>query len=327
MTAEQVPNGAYPDQACTDEGPQEPDGGVVTDLLTRVARRAVRRGTVADAGSFTSESISIGMEDGTRLAAEVRHPRSVPNRGAILFVHGFCGEKSENGLFDKLASRCVEQGFATVLYDWRGLGDSGGNFPMSTLNDHTADFASVAQWARSRFETPRLHAVGFSLGAAVVGLALRRQELVTSAAYLSPASRPFQSMWPRYSGDQLWNHVREHGVVEKPGSSVLLGAPILHSLRDTDLGPQAFDLNIPLLVCHGTGDVRIDCSHSRELAQRRNGTSAFRYVEFEGASHSFRPAEQCWDRLGRVLVSWIEAANDVDAPASIHDLCLPANAI
>jgi alpha-beta hydrolase superfamily lysophospholipase len=258
------------------------------------------------------ERHAIITADGTELAAEVHAPPSRDTRGAVVFVHGFCGDKGENGLFHALATRCVATGFAAVLYDWRGLADSEGDFPSSTLNDHTSDFEQVAQWTKARFgaRSKSLHAVGFSLGAAVIGLALRQQLKLTSVAYLSPAARPVQSMWPRYSGEQLWSELAIHGVVKKPGSSVLLGRAILESLRDTDLGPRAFDLKVPLLVCHGTGDVRIDCSHTRKLVDTREPGARpksdpdFRYIEFDGASHSFRPAETCWDKLGDELAAW-----------------------
>lgn len=308
MSAEQAWDCAFPHQAPTEGSRQGSDGGVVTDLLTRDAKQAVRKGIEGD--DHCIESTAIVTNDGTKLATDILFPRSTKIRGAIIFVHGFAGEKGENGLFDVLASHCVDGGFAAVLYDWRGIGDSGGDFPSSTLRDHAADFANVAQWTKSRFEAEALYAVGFSLGAAVVGLALRHQVELTSAAYLSPASRPRRSMWPRYSGEALWSDLRQHGVVEKPGSSVLLGASILNSLRDTDLGPQAFDLGIPLLVCHGTGDVRIDCSHTRELARQRNGKGAFRFVEFEDASHSFRPADSSWDVLGNEITTWFGGEAD-----------------
>jgi alpha-beta hydrolase superfamily lysophospholipase len=264
------------------------------------------------------ESVRITTADGTELAAEVQAPQSP--RGAIIFVHGFCGNKGENGLFHALAERCVEDGFAAVLYDWRGIADSKGDFPSSTLHDHASDFEQVAQWTKSRFGTKLgpLHAVGFSLGAAVIGLALRRQLSLTSVAYLSPAARPRQCMWPKYNSEQLWRELETRGVVEKPGSSVLLGRAILESLRDTDLGPRAFDLKVPLLVCHGTDDVRIDCSHTRRLVKRIDSTSDFRYMEFEGASHSFRPAEASWGKLGDALTAWFGEALHLSRWRSAH---------
>jgi pimeloyl-ACP methyl ester carboxylesterase len=135
-------------------------------------------------------------------------------------------------------------------------------------------------------------------------LALRRRLELEAVAYLSPAVRPHLSMWPRYNTGQIQRELAKRGVVEKPGSSVLLGRPILESLRDTDLGPRAFELDVPLLVCHGTEDSRIDCSHSRKLVPHDSRTGRFRFLEFPGASHSFRPEDDCWPPLASVVTDW-----------------------
>jgi alpha-beta hydrolase superfamily lysophospholipase len=262
----------------------------------------------------------ITAADGTKLSAEVHEPQTGRTRGAIIFVHGFGGNKGENGLFHALAARCVEDGFVAVLYDWRGIADSDGDFPTSTLEDHKSDFERVIQWVSSRFAMSRgsLHAVGFSLGAAVIGLALQRQHNLTSVAFLSPASRPKESMWPRY--EALWDQVKAHGDIQKPGSDIRLGRPILESLRDTDLGPRAFDLEVPLLVCHGTADARVDYTHTEELLARLDGEcDTVRHIKFPGASHSFRPADTCWDRLADHLAEWFGEAAHSSTLSRAHD--------
>ena len=316
-------------------GSPDQDGGTVTDLLARAPGRALRQqaptarslrgkpvanpqagwnGSVAS-GAGSVELTTIDTVDGTQLSAEVHLPRSVSTRGVVIFVHGFCGDKGENGLFHALAAHCVGLGYAAVLYDWRGIAESDGDFPSSTLHDHTSDFAHVVQWTRCRLnvDAESLHAVGFSLGAAVIGLAMEGQDSLASVTYLSPASRPSRTMWPRYNGDGLWRELEKNGIARKPGSSVFLGPSILKSLRDTDLGANAFALDVPLLVCHGTNDERIHCSHSQELANQRSGGNRFRYVEFPGASHSFRPAEDRWKELGDELTGWLDEASRSNA--------------
>ena len=258
--------------------------------------------------------------DGGALAADIRRAAGPKSRGTIIFVHGFCGNKGENGLFQALGSHATAAGFDTVSYDWRGIGQSAGCFPSSTLDQHASDFEQVAQWSRTRFgdaERP-MYAVGFSLGAAIIGLALKRRVALNSVAYLSPAVRPPITMWPRYNTDVIRRAIDRDGVVEKPGSSVLLGRAILESLRDTDLGPKAFDVDVPLLVCHGTADTRIDCSHTQELVATKDLASDFAYMQVDGASHSFRPEERCWQFLAAALASWFQSVHgrDHQQPAS-----------
>lgn len=250
------------------------------------------------------ESAIIPTRDGTHLSAEINYSSSYgPTQGAIIFVHGFAANMYENGLFRSLADNAAGKGFQSVLYDWRGINDN--TFHSTTLHQHVEDFEQVVQWTRERFpeNTESLNAVGFSLGAAVVGLALEQQTLLSNVVYLSPGVRPRLSMWPRYKS--LSDKIEKHGVVEKPESKILLGRPILNSLRDTDLGPRAFDVDIPLLVVHGTEDSRIDPSHTREIVAEKDSKPNFAYVEFDGASHSFRPAEAHWPVLGSTITKWL----------------------
>ena len=265
---------------------------------------------VVDARPDEAATATVLLADGLRLTAAVLAAKAKRSRGAIIFVHGFCGNRGENGLFDTLAEHCADAGFDTVRYDWRGIGDSDGDFPTTSLDDHVADFEQVAAWTRERFTSAAaLHAVGFSLGAAVVGLALQRQTQLRAVAYLSPAVRPVESMWPRYDRPGLWQELDRRGVVEKPGSSILLGRAMLESLRNTDLGVGAFDLDVPLLVCHGSDDVRIDCEHSRVLAKHREAPAElFHFREFPGASHSFRSADDCWPELASTVAGWFDGS-------------------
>lgn len=257
----------------------------------------------------------IPAEKGLRLSAEIWPAAGRETKGVVVFVHGFCGNRNENGLFDALAAGCTEKGLAAVLYDWRGIGTSEGDFPATSLDDHVADFQHVLKWTATQFgsDLRALSAIGFSLGAAIVGSALgrRRQLSFRSLVYLSPAVRPRISMWPRYDTPDIRRELKRHGVVEKPGSSVLLGQPILDSLQKTDLGEGAFDVHSPLLVCHGSADTRIDCGHTRDLvalrSRRRAAPDAFRYEEFPGASHSFRPDEAHWKGLASTVSTFLSA--------------------
>ena len=254
------------------------------------------------------DAVNILARDDTRLAAEICDSPLSPASGVVVFVHGFAGSKHESGLFQTLAAYALLAGYHTVLYDWRGIGESQGTFSSTAIEAHVADFEDVTRWVQRRFPASSngLFAVGFSLGAAVVGLALRRGTKLNGAAYVSPALRPRLSMWPRYDSDAIRHQIRERGFVEKPGSSVVLGKAILDSLRDTDLGPDALDTCVPLLVCHGTGDERIHYSHTVELVKHHGKTEGFRYRQFGGASHSFRPGDVHWQELASEIITWFD---------------------
>lgn len=257
-------------------------------------------------------SLTIELNDGCQLAAEFGQAYGIASRGVIIFVHGFGGGRFENGLFREIASKCMAAGFDTLLYDWRGIGGSSGDFHATTVAQHASDFKEIVSWTGCNLPRQEKYvstcAVGFSLGAAVVGLALEHHVPLDCVVYLSPAVRPNKSMWPRYDREQLWHSIARDGVVKKPGGAALLGRPILESLRDTDLGEGSFDLQIPLLVCHGTEDARVECSHTQQLVrQRKMNQDHFQYEELVGASHSFRPEDTYWPKVASLVSTWFEA--------------------
>jgi pimeloyl-ACP methyl ester carboxylesterase len=250
------------------------------------------------------ETLNVPVADGTELAADIYHAANQPPCGLLILVPGFAGDKQEGGLFPLLAERAAARGFNCLAYNWRGIAPSTGDFPNSTIEQHAADFMNVTRWAQERLpDSPSgLSVVGFSLGSALVGLALRENHNLQRAVYLGPAPRPNQSMWPRYK--DMWDATSDGRTVQKPGSPVLLGRPILASLRDTDLGPNAFNIGVPLLVGHGTADERISCEHSQALAGQVGPNQDFTYIEFVGASHSFRPDGQRL-RVANTVVDWL----------------------
>ena len=246
----------------------------------------------------------VPVADRARLAAERLAPRQGPRRGLALLVHGFAGSRHEGGLFDALADRLVASGFVVVRHDWRGLGDSEGEFADTSLDVHAADLRAVLAHARAQDPGLPVVGVGFSLGAALLGMVAPEARL-DRLVYLSPASRPAQAMWPRYA--PLWSEVSSSRRVRKPGSDVALGMPILASLRDTDLGDDAFQTGCPLLVLHGTSDARVPFEGSEALARRVSSRAgAFRFEPIPGASHSFRPSDAYWHRVADRVASWSE---------------------
>ena len=254
-----------------------------------------------DRGRLTDVPIS----DDFSLRAEIHHAYG-ESRGTIVFVHGFCGNRHENGLFQKLAQAVANVGFDAVLYDWRGIGDSDGVFATATLEDHVQDFLGITDWVREECSSDRVSTVAFSLGAAVVGSALIDRESkdradLSSAIYLSPAVRPKESMLPRYT--KTLDEIKQNGAATKPGTTVELGLAAIQSL-EADLGEGAFDLDIPLFVCHGTNDSRIQPEHTKRLLETASITP--KHYFFAGASHSFRPDGTYWDILGAATSIWFD---------------------
>ena len=254
------------------------------------------------------QSVRIPVAEGACLSGFLgrpQRPRRTPLE-AVVLVHGFAAEKTENGLFTEVGERLLRSGYTVLLYDWRGLGESDGDFSHTSLGEHTADFRTVVDWLGSvcGLASTRLCAVGFSLGAALVIQALKDGLTLGASSFWSPAVRPRLSMWPRYNTPELKSELKANGFILKPETKVQLGSQILGSLKDTDLGLTAFSLGIPLLVCHGTDDTRIPIRHTRQVVKRCQQDRVM-FAEFVGASHSFRPTQEQRSNLYDLFLRWL----------------------
>jgi len=154
----------------------------------------IRQHAVSSSAFNVWQDICVRARDGARLSGWLGWPAQ-PNGSslqAVVLVHGFAAERTENGLFTDIGAELVRSGYIVLMYDWRGRGKSEGDFARTSLETHTADLRSVVRWLRreSGLESTRYCAVGFSLGAALVGLALRGGLRPRGHLVLEPSRSP-----------------------------------------------------------------------------------------------------------------------------------------
>jgi len=106
--------------------------------------------------------------EGFNLAGEVYVPRTQPSPALCLchgIPRGIPPDPSDRG-YPFLAERFAHAGFLTVIFNFRGTGDSGGNFD---LLGWTRDLESVIGYLCSmkEVEPEKISLMGFSGGAAV----------------------------------------------------------------------------------------------------------------------------------------------------------------
>ena len=231
-----------------------------------------------------------------------------------VFVHGFCGNLSENGLFDRIAGNLSAAGCPVLQYDWRGIGASQGSFQNSTVDQHCEDLLRLLKYVKQHFPRRelRFNAIGFSLGAALVGRVARKVSF-DRIAYLSPAVHPRISMWPRYDSPEIRDALDQFGFFEKESTGIRVGRVLLDSLREFEFGEAAFRYPVPTLVCYGSNDQRIDPNLTRDVVRRCKSLNKHLIENrVEGASHSFKPTEEHWKQLAETITTWM-----TDRPARL----------
>ncbi len=189
-------------------------------------------------------------------------------RPAILLLHGIPRSKPEPGDegYAPMAKRFAVEGFASVFFNFRGTGESSGNFHLKGWSE---DLKAVTDFLCSRPEVdPRRIAVaGFSGGAAAaVYTAATDGRLGAIISVSCPAS--FEAITKFESGDVWMKGFREIGLFRDPGFP--------HSVKEwkaefEEMAPIKWIDRIsprPLLIVHGEKDELVPPGQAKKLFEK-----------------------------------------------------------
>jgi predicted phosphoribosyltransferase/pimeloyl-ACP methyl ester carboxylesterase len=167
------------------------DFSQVSDDEARLTLETFASQVAAKAGSELSCPVRV-ERDGIGLAAVLTVPAAVGAFPLVIFVHGL-GSSKESPRNLVIASRLVESGIATLLFDLSNHGASSPD-PRDGIDAYAADLAAVFAWALEQGEIvkDRVGIAGSSLGAVATAKALavgkvRPQTLVLRAPPLEAA--------------------------------------------------------------------------------------------------------------------------------------------
>ena len=229
---------------------------------------------------------SIGI-DGESIAA-VHH--SADSDRWLFFCHGFVSDKT--GSYETRCERAVEEGYNAVRFDFRGSGDSDGEFIESMLSAKIADLRAVVE----HFEPTRYALFGSSFGAKV---AFHATGAVRSA--LSPETIIARSP---VTYNRTFDAYRE--IVEAEGMLRYDADHAIDGRFFDDFAQYPFrsvteNLDVPVAIFHGSEDESVPIEDSFEAAAALNGDVLLE--KYVGEGHRFsRTAE---DRLRQRTFEWL----------------------
>jgi alpha/beta superfamily hydrolase len=237
---------------------------------------------------YTSEDVTFASQDGTKLAGRFSLPQSNTPLPAFMMLHG-----SEQGTRDNFGNKVmahymINNGFAILNYDKRGVGDSEGTYQEaaspSNLQKHAEDAIAGVEYLASRSEIDAKHIslIGFSQAGWVIPLAASQSTAISHFVILSGpvASTSHESLFSGYTND---------------GDSIASydDAKITQQLRD--LNPGGFDplpilaeVDQPGLWLWGSVDKSVPVTYSAENLQGLidSGKSNFSYDVLPQGDHN-----------------------------------------
>ncbi len=226
---------------------------------------------------------------------------------AVLFLHGFTGHKSEaHRIFVEQARVLAAAGIAALRFDFRGCGDSAGDFSRMTIAGERADARAALRFLKRRREidADRVGLLGFSMGGLVGVYTLADEPALRAAVLWNPVAFPRDLRDQRVTPEG-GRQVRKLGVLDNGGWAV--GAEYLKELGVLDPVARAAAIHCPVLLLGSTKDETVPIAHATAYRDALRGAGTpVSFHAVEGADHTFGSLGWTAEALA-VTLNWFRA--------------------
>tara|TARA_Y100000590_G_scaffold139933_1_gene160390 strand:+ start:2593 stop:3390 length:798 start_codon:yes stop_codon:yes gene_type:complete len=253
------------------------------------------------------QNLKIDSGDNVFLSGAIFKPEinDIHNNQSVIICHGMPSYKNnardsdtnrvEEISYIDLAEWFALEGITTIIFNFRGTGESGGNFHyMGWVQDLNA----VIDWllAGNYVHPDKICLLGSSLGAAVaIYVTAHRKEIAGIVSFASPAIMSVMEN-PEHS----LNRYRRMGIIRDYEFPV--------SLQDWAAEPQELDPSKwvglvhprPLLLLHGTEDTVVD-PIALQILQDCSGTETQSRL-IPGVKHRFRSEPE----VMQISIEWLK---------------------
>jgi dipeptidyl aminopeptidase/acylaminoacyl peptidase len=238
--------------------------------------------------------------EGIHIVGQLYLPDGEPPFPAVCICHGIPSGKPRDpadGGYPALAERICNEGFAVLIFSFRGCGESGGNLD---LYGWTRDLAAAIDYLSglAGIKPRHIALLGFSGGAAVsIYTAAQKDNVSYVISCASPAE--FDFFQQADSPQQVIDHFRSIGVIRDEDFPCSVeewfgNLELITPFKYVDLvSPR------PLLIVHGLKDDMVDISHAYRLYSR--ACEPKRLAIIENAGHRLRLSEDAMS----VVVDWL----------------------
>jgi len=248
-----------------------------------------------------------------RLASTLHVPEGAGPHPAVLFCHGFTGNRVEpQRLFLTFARRLVSQGLAVLRFDFGGHGESEGTFHDLTLAGELKDAQAAWDFLGSHpaVDSSRRAILGFSLGGWVAATSAPRFQ-PRALALWAPVDDPIR-MKVRFLGLHGGEKLLAGEDLDIMGEK--LGAGFAQGFEKTSGLAPGDGYRGPVLILQGTADASLSLQSSEnfEMAFRDRGAETRRVI-LQGAKHLFETAahrETLYDETERFFLQRLILGGD-----------------
>lgn len=246
---------------------------------------------------FEERESVVFENEGQKIFGMLHRPLGQKKCPAVLMCHGFAGQKTgKYRIYVLISQRLAALGIASLRIDFRGSGESEGDFSEMTVEGEVNDALKGLQFLRSHpnIDAERIGLLGNSFGGAVAVLAASKDGNIKSMALLAALfnSNQWQKQW-----EALRAHAGDAGT-QKELARILdgnvPGAAFYRSFFALNLEPSVSALDgVPLLHIHSDNDERVGIDQAEHYKRCRAGAKAnTHYIRLKKSDHDFSIVEE-----------------------------------
>lgn len=248
---------------------------------------------------------------------------------AVVLFHGFTGTHIEpHRLFVHAARALARSGIVALRFDFRGSGDSEGNFEDMTVAGEVSDgLAALNFLVRQKgVDGRRLGILGLSLGGVVAmwvaaQLARRTARLSLSSLVLWAAPAVGRDIVAARSDPAAIRQLQTRGFVDRGGNPV--GRRFIEEYETMAQQEALARSRCPVLIIHGSRDESVPVTHADQLeaAAKKTARRVAKLI-LPGADHTFNRLDWQQQAIG-ATVRWFRETlgtrnASATAPGEIH---------
>lgn len=207
---------------------------------------------------------------------------------AVVMLHGFTGTKVESHrLFVKTARVLARAGLATLRFDFRGSGDSAGDFSTMTISGEIEDARAALRFARRHpaIDPARVGLLGMSMGGMVAATVLGSDKRIPVAALWGAVAHPRLLVAKKMTPEHR-RQLKQMGCADYGGFAV--GRVFFDDITRHQPLKAIRSTAAAVLVVHGELDetVPLKAAEDYEDALENAGKAVITHV-VKGADHTF----------------------------------------
>lgn len=241
---------------------------------------------------MTEERTPISFDnEGQKIFGVIHRPLSPGKHPGILFCHGLAGHKTgKYRFYVQLAQQLTQLGFTVLRFDFRGSGDSEGEFEEVTVDTQLSDAKKALQVLQQdpSVDPDVIGLFGRSFGGLIVTRLAQGNRSIKSIAMWAP-------VFSGYQWKDKWEEFKNTNVPPEMARELMkingqcAGRKFYEQLFCVDLEQEFLSLSdVHFFVVHSENDEIVSIDHAKKYLKLRERSEAMtEMLQLSKSDHEF----------------------------------------